>query len=287
MSTHNLAVVILAAGKGTRMRSSLPKVMHKVGGVPMLGAVQETSAQLGARTMVVVIGPEMEHVRAYAQKQQPGCAVVVQETQQGTGDAVKYALPALEGFSGTVMVLYGDTPLLELETLKRLQDVLEADAKNAVAVLGFTPEDPAEYGRLVQDDTGALKAIVEYKDADAATRQIRFCNSGVMAFKGDLLPELLAALKNNNAKGEYYLTDCVEHAIAKGYRCQVAESPEDEVLGINSRDQLAEAEALLQKRLRLRAMQNGATLISPETTFLSRDTKLGRDVVIHPFVVIG
>ena len=282
MSRPSLLAVILAAGKGTRMKSDLPKVMHPVAGLSMLGHVIALAKAAGSDRIAVVVGPGMEKVRAEAEALAPGCAVFVQENQLGTADAVLAARPAIEAHRGDVVVLYADTPLIEAPTILRLRALLDAGA--AVGVLGFEARDPTGYGRLVTDASGALVAIREEKDASEAERAIRLCNSGVMAFRVAGLAGILGRIGNANAKAEYYLTDAVEIARRDGHKAAAVACSEDEVLGVNSRDQLAAAEAIWQRRARLKAMQEGATMIAPETVFLSHDTVIGRDVLIEPNV---
>ena len=287
-----LLSVILGAGKGTRMKSDTPKVLHAVAGRSMLGHVlalaHQVDGAVGASGVAVVIGPGMDNVRSEALRQTPGCAVYVQETQQGTADAVLAARQALERFAdsgGDVVVLYADTPLLTAGTIARLRAELAGGAH--VAVLGFEPTDPSGYGRLLTDAAGNLLAIREDKDATPDERKMRLCNSGVMGFRSEHLLAILGAIGNANAKGEYYLTDAVEIARARGLMTAVVTCPQDEVLGINSRAQLAEAEAIYQRRARARLMAEGATLIDPGTVYLSFDTVVGRDVVIEPNVFFG
>lgn len=285
MSPRPLLVVVLAAGQGTRMKSALPKVLHKIGGRSMLGHVIAAAQSLEADGLSVVVGPGMDKVRAEAVAQEPAARVFVQEKQQGTADAVLAAREALAAHKGDVLVLYADTPLLPPETLRALRARLDAGA--GIAVLGFEAKDPAGYGRLLTDGDGWLAAIREEKDASEAERAVRLCNSGVMAFRLDDVLGVLTRIGNNNAKGEYYLTDAVEIASASGAKAAVVTCAEEDVLGVNSRDQLAVAEGIFQKRARLAAMREGVTMIAPETVWLSYDTKLGRDVVIQPNVFFG
>lgn len=290
-----LLAIVLAAGKGTRMKSAIPKVLHKVAGRSMLGHVLSLAASVSAEKLAVVVGPDMDIVRAETLKLAEGAEVYVQANQAGTADAVLAARTAIAAHlaacaaqgkpGGHCIVLYADTPLIETRTIVRLRQALDDGA--GVAVLGFHAKDPTGYGRLLTDATGVLIAIREEKDASGAERQVTLCNSGVMAFA---LPDLLGVLDrigNANAKGEYYLTDAVEIARADGAMTQVVVCPEDEVLGVNARDQLAVAESIYQRRARARAMADGVTMIAPETVFLSFDTVLGRDVVIEPNVFFG
>ena len=285
MSPRPLLVVVLAAGQGTRMKSALPKVLHKIGGRSMLRHVIAAAQSLEADGLSVVVGPGMDRVRAETVAQEPAARVFVQEKQQGTADAVLAAREALAAHKGDVLVLYADTPLLPPETLGALRARLDAGA--GIAVLGFEAKDPAGYGRLLTDGDGWLAAIREEKDASEAERAVRLCNSGVMAFRLDDVLGVLTRIGNNNAKGEYYLTDAVEIARASGVKAAVVTCAEEDVLGVNSRDQLAVAEGIFQKRARLAAMREGVTMIAPETVWLSYDTKLGRDVVIQPNVFFG
>jgi bifunctional UDP-N-acetylglucosamine pyrophosphorylase/glucosamine-1-phosphate N-acetyltransferase len=277
-----LAVVVLAAGKGTRMRSALPKVLHPLAGLPLVGHVLATAEALAPDCRVVVVGAGGEAV-AEAVAPWPS---VVQAPQQGTGHALMQAGDALRGFTGDVLVLYGDTPLLEAETLGALLEA-RRKAAAATAVLGFRPADPGLYGRLVCDADGALERIVEAREADAATLALDLCNSGVMAVDGEALPGLLARLDNANAKGEYYLTDIVAIAAADGRQSVMVEASEDSLLGIDSRADLALAEAEIQTRLRARALAAGVTLTDPASVFFSHDTVLARDVSVGPNVVFG
>lgn len=281
--TAPLAVIILAAGMGTRMRSALPKVMHPVAGRPMVAHLLDTVSTLNPQRVVVVAGPDMECVRQTVAPH----PVVEQTDRLGTAHAVLQAKDALADFTGDVLVLYGDTPLIRRETLDTMRAARHSAADPAVVVLGFEPDDPAQYGRLVLDSDGGLNAIVEWKEATEAQRAIRLCNSGVMAFDSRTLWSLLAQVKNDNSKGEYYLTDMVALARAAGRTAQVVLGDEAEMLGVNCRRELAQAEAIIQTQLRNAAMDNGATLTAPETVFFAWDTVLGRDVVVGPHVVFG
>ncbi len=282
MSDLPIAAVILAAGKGTRMKSALPKVLHPIGGMPLVGHILAALAPLAPERQVVVVGPDMDDV---ADRVAP-IPTAVQHDRLGTADAVKAARATLAGFdAGTVFILFGDTPFISAATLQAMLDARRGGA--GVVVLGFEPEDPAAYGRLVTDAQGALTAIVEYRDADAATREIGLCNSGVMAIDAAKLFELVDRIGNDNAKGEYYLTDIVGLARADGIDCRAIVADEAELLGINSRAELAGAEAQWQARARRAAMDGGATLLDPATVYFSWDTVIGQDVVIGQNVVFG
>lgn len=285
MKRRPLLIVILAAGKGTRMKSAVPKVMHEIAGRTMLGHALNACQELGAETIAVVVGPDMEDVRAAALQQVPDAGVYIQERQDGTAGAVLAAREAIANHKGDVLVQYADTPLLTVGTLERLHARL--DDETGVAVLGFDASDPSGYGRLLTGADGWLQAIREDKDASDDERRITLCNSGVMAFRLDNLLGVLDRIGNANAKGEFYLTDAIEIARSDGARAGVVVCAEDEVMGINSRDQLALAEAIYQKHARLAVMLEGATLIAPETVWFSYDTKIGRDVVIQPNVFFG
>ncbi len=280
-----VAAIFLAAGHGTRMNSATPKVLHEIGGRSMLAHAMATAAALSPERMAVVIGDHAPGVGEAARSERADVAIAVQTPPQGTGDAVKQALPALAGFSGVVVVLYADTPLVETETLRRLIAKVEAGA--AVAVLGFTPDDAGAYGRLKLGPEGSLEAIVEAKDATDDELRIDFVNSGVMAISSAFLAHALPQLTNNNAKGEYYLTDIVAIARKEGLSCAVAEADEDEVVGVNSRVELAVAEAIFQGRRRLAAMAAGVTLIDPSTVYFSYDTTIANDVIVEPNVFFG
>ncbi|WP_282602951.1 bifunctional UDP-N-acetylglucosamine diphosphorylase/glucosamine-1-phosphate N-acetyltransferase GlmU [Paracoccus sp. PARArs4] len=281
MSENAVAVVILAAGQGSRMQSDLPKVLHRLGGVPLVGHALSGARSLDPEQIVVVTGHGSEAVSRAVAKLDPEVQCVLQAEQLGTGHAVQQALPQLEGFQGKVVILYGDTPFIGEDTLAALSSH-DAD----LVVLGFEAEDPGRYGRLVVTDKG-LERIVEYKDADEATRQIALCNSGVMALDADLLRLLIVRLSDDNAAGEYYLTDLVALARAEGRRADVVTCDEEETLGINTRAELARAEALFQSRARARAMDDGVTLSDPGSVFFAQDTVIGRDAIIGQNVVFG
>lgn len=282
-SGATLAVVVLAAGQGTRMRSALPKVMHPLAGRPMILQVLETAAALSPERTVVVVGPDMS---ALSDLVAP-CPSAIQAEQRGTGHAVLQAREALTGFTGDVLVLYGDTPLLTVDTLAAVLAARHGADDPAVVVLGFRPDDPGAYGRLVTAADGSLEKIVEARDADTPTLALDLCNSGVMAVDGAILFDLLDQLGDDNAKGEYYLTDLVALAREAGRSAAVVEAVADELVGVNSRADLAAAEAVMQDRLRATAMAAGATLTDPSTVWFSHDTRLEQDVTVGPNVVFG
>lgn len=281
----SLLTIVLAAGKGTRMRSETPKVLHAIAGRSMLGHVLDKVQTLSPQHQAVVVGPGMEAVAAEARGAGAAIQTYVQPDQRGTADAVLAAAPLLDAHQGDVLVLFGDTPLLRAETLSRMREVLEGGA--GVAVLGFEAADPTGYGRLLTDATGAVVEIREHADATEEERRVRLCNAGVMAFRVPDLSALLRRIGSGNAKGELYLTDAVALARGDGHVVRTVVCSEDEVLGINSRDQLAVAESIWQRRRRLEVMRDGATLVAPDTVWLSYDTVIGRDVTIEPNVFIG
>ncbi len=283
-ATAPLALVILAAGKGTRMKSDLHKVLHPVAGRPMLLHLMASAAQLAPARQVVVAG----HGRDQLEKALGGSATIaVQEPQLGTGHAVQQAQDALAGFAGDVLILYGDVPFVRAQTMQAMLDRLHAADAPAVVVLGFRPDDALQYGRIIAEGDRVVK-MVEHKDASEAERACTLCNSGLMAVKGSDLFALLAQVGNDNAQGEYYLTDIVNVANAAGKTCAVVVTDDpDEVAGINSRAELAQAEGRWQQRRRLAAMADGASLVAPETVWFSHDTVLGRDVTVEQNVVFG
>lgn len=277
------SLIILAAGKGTRMNSELPKVLHPIAGDAMLIHAMASGATLAPEHTVVVAGHGAQAVTKAAQEFEEAATVVVQTEQLGTAHAVDQAKDALAGFEGTAIVLYGDTPFVSPETL---EDMMSASEDADVVVLGFEAADPGRYGRLIMDGL-SLERIVEFKDASEAELKVTLCNSGVIACKSELLFELIAAVGNDNASGEYYLTDIISLARARGLNATAVTCPEAETLGINSRAQLAEAEAAFQTRARALLMENGVTMQGPETVFLARDTFIGRDTLVEPHVVFG
>lgn len=278
-----IALVILAAGKGTRMKSDLPKVLHPIGQAPMLAHAMQSGATLEPARTVIVAGHGADAVARAAQEIDETAQVVIQSEQLGTGHAVDQARAALERFAGDVVVLYGDTPFVRPETLERM---LAARAENEVVILGFHAADPARYGRLVMAGD-RLDRIVEYKDATDEERAISFCNSGLLACDAQTLFDLIAQVGNDNASGEYYLTDVVELARARGLSVTAVACGEAETMGINSRADLAGAEAVFQARARAELLEAGITLTAPDTVHLAFDTVIGRDALIEPNVVFG
>lgn len=279
------AAIILAAGMGTRMRSKTPKVLHKVGGRSMLAWTCALAGELGCERIVVVVGPQFPEVGEAAAALVGAKNVCVQQDQLGTADAVKAAIPAMKGFTGDAMVLYADTPLIPAPVAASAFDAVSEGA--SVVVLGFHAAAPGGYGRLILNADGSLDRIVEAKDASPEELAVDFCNSGVMAGPWPLTEELLGEVTNENAKGEYYLTDLVALARGRGLRAHAAPCEEEHVLGVNSRAQLAEAEAVFQNRKRNELLEAGVGMIAPESVFFSFDTEIANDVEIEPNVVFA
>lgn len=281
----SIAVILLAAGAGTRMKSDLPKVLHPIAGAPMLVHALRSAEGISATETIVVTGHSADAVEKAALAYKSDVLVVHQAKQNGTGHAVRQAEALLNDFNGAVFVLYGDTPFIRPETLQNMMD--KKTEGHSVVVLGFQTDNPARYGRLITTPEGQLDAIVEYKEATEAQRKIAFCNSGVLCADAEILFKLLKEVQNTNASAEYYLTDIVGLARNRGLSCAAIACDETETLGINSRYDLAAAEAAFQARARQQAMENGVTLIAPETVWFAYDTVLSRDVVVEPNVVFG
>lgn len=283
--SRSRAAIILAAGKGERMRSDLPKPLHKVGGRAMVDWAIALTRELGCDKIVLVVGAQGEALRAHGQAALGAGAVAVQDPPLGTGHATRAAESALTGFDGDLIVMFADSPLIRRETVEQMFAARAAGAD--VVVLGFNAADPTGYGRLIRASDGSLERIVEQKDCTSDEAAVRLCNSGVIAGDARTMFSLLAQVKNENAKGEYYLTDVVALARAGGKRTAIVTADEAEVLGVNSRAELAEAEAAFQARARGAAMAAGVTLIDPSTVYFSHDTVIEPDVVIEPNVVLG
>ena len=279
----NTALIILAAGKGTRMNSDLPKVLHPIAGEPMLLHALAAGETLAPEVRVVVAGHGADQVRDATLAHDAQIKVVEQSEQLGTAHAVAQAKHALESFDGMALVLYGDTPFIQAETLEKMRDALTS---SDVVVLGFEAADPARYGRLVMNGQ-QLDRIVEFKDASEKERMITLCNSGVVACNAALLFDLIDAVDNNNASEEYYLTDIIGLARQRGLSATAVTCDEWETVGINSRAELARAEVDFQTRARAALLEDGVTMTAPETVFLARDTVIGRDTLIEPHVVFG
>ena len=279
----SVALVILAAGKGTRMQSELPKVLHHLAGMPMLGHVISTGNSISPARMIIVTGHGAQAVETFAKDFNKNVETIVQPEQLGTGHAIDQARETLADFHGNVIILYGDVPLLKSSTLAKLNASL---SKADLSVLGFETETPDRYGRLVVDNDN-LKRIIEFKDASKSEKAIKLCNSGLMAISKTLLFELLTKINNQNASGEFYLPDIVEHAVAAGKSCKVMLCNELETMGVNSRAELSKAELEYQNRRRNAALENGVTMLAPSTVHFSYDTNIGCDTIIEQNVVFG
>ena len=281
-SPRPLAVIILAAGQGTRMKSTLHKVLHPIAGRPMLLHLLANVGALHPQRQVVVVGAGRDQVEAAVEG--TGAVIAVQDAQLGTGHAVAQAHDALAGFAGDVLILYGDVPLVRAETMKAMIDRLNRGDEPRAVVLGFRPDDAAAYGRIIADGQGIIEKMVEFKDANDAERAVTLCNSGLMAVRSTDLFILLDHIGNDNAAGEYYLPDII---MLPGAASAVIEADAWEVAGVNSRVEQAQVEAQWQARRRIEAMRDGVTLIAPDTVFFSHDTVLGRDVIVEPHVVFA
>ncbi|WP_299193434.1 bifunctional UDP-N-acetylglucosamine diphosphorylase/glucosamine-1-phosphate N-acetyltransferase GlmU [uncultured Erythrobacter sp.] len=279
----DFAAIILAAGKGTRMKSNLHKVLHPIAGKPMLMHLLDEFEALGPQRMVVVVGDRREQIDAALEGRD--VVTALQDPQHGTAHAALQAREALSGFSGNILVAFGDVPMVRAETVRKLTEALSGGAK--VAVLGFRPADALAYGRIIASDDGTVSKMVEFKDATEREKKTRLCNSGLIVAHSDDMWPLLDAVGNDNAQGEYYLPDVATGAIARGDKVVVVETNADEVAGINSRSELAAAEGRWQAARREAAMDDGATLKAPDSVFFSHDTVLGRDVTVEPHVVFG
>jgi bifunctional UDP-N-acetylglucosamine pyrophosphorylase/glucosamine-1-phosphate N-acetyltransferase len=282
---RQFAVVILAAGQGTRMRSDTHKVLHPIASRPLLLHLLDRVDALGAEKRVVVVGKGREQVEASIKGRD--AAVALQAEQKGTGHAVQQAASALAGYDGPVLILYGDTPFVEADTLRRMLDRLTGEDKPGVVVLGSCPADPAKYGRIILGDRDRIARMVEYRDATEDERSVRLCNSGMMAVRSSDLFRWLGEVGNDNAAKEYYLPDIVNIAAAEGRDAVVIEGDPYETAGVNSRAELAHLELEWQCRRREQVLHEGATLIDPESVWFAYDTKLGRDVTVEPHVVFG
>jgi bifunctional UDP-N-acetylglucosamine pyrophosphorylase / glucosamine-1-phosphate N-acetyltransferase len=281
----NFAVVILAAGQGTRMRSDTHKVLHPIACKPLLLHLLDSVDRLGAEKRVVVVGKGRDQVEVALKGRD--VAIAHQAEQKGTAHAVSQAKDALAEYDGAVLILYGDTPFVEADTLKRMLDRLDGEGGPGVVVLASTPDDPLKYGRIILGEGDRIAKMVEYKDATEAERAVRLCNSGMMAVRAKDLFRWLDKVGNDNAAGEYYLPDVVNIAAAEGRDAVVIEGDPYETAGVNSRAELAHLELDWQRRRREQALQDGATLIDPESVWFAADTRLGRDVTVEPHVVFG
>jgi len=284
MTVRSSLTVVLAAGEGTRMRSSLPKVLHPIAGQSMLSHVLDAAPKGDAARLAVVVGPNHRAVEDEVRRLRPDADTFIQRERLGTAHAVLAAREAIGRGADDLLVVFGDTPLISAETFERLRGPLQNGA--ALAVLGFRAADPTGYGRLLLEGDH-LTAIREHADATSSERAVTLCNAGVMAFDGRKALEIIDKIGNANSKNEYYLVDAVGIVRKLGWEAVVIETGEDEVRGINDKAQLAQAESVMQARLRRAALEAGVTMVAPETVYLAADTRFGRDVTIEPFVVIG
>ena len=282
---RRFAVVILAAGQGTRMRSDTHKVLHPIASRPLLLHLLDRVDALGAEKRVVVVGKGRDQVEEAIRGRD--VTVAHQAEQKGTGHAVQQAAPALAGYDGPVLILYGDTPFVEAETLRRMLDRLVGEDGPGVVVLASCPSDPAKYGRIILGDGDRIRKMVEFRDATEEEREVRLCNSGMMAVRAPDLFRWLDKVGNDNAAHEYYLPDVVNIAAAEGREAVVIEGDPYETAGVNSRAELAHLELEWQRRRREQVLHEGATLIDPESVWFAYDTRLGRDVTVEPHVVFG
>jgi bifunctional UDP-N-acetylglucosamine pyrophosphorylase/glucosamine-1-phosphate N-acetyltransferase len=284
----NLSVIILAAGEGKRMYSALPKVMHKVANKPMVSHILHNVKCLDPSEVVVVVGPDMPGLEEIVRLEFGSARCVVQHKRQGTGDAVKIGLKQLrEKSKNDILVLYGDHPLITSHTMKKMHLSLSSNPKSALVLISFLATDPAQYGRVITSDNGQLEKIVEYIDCNDKQKEINLCNSGIMLIRGKVIDELIEKIDNKNSKKEYYLTDLIAIARHSGWQSHYITIDESEVLGVNSRQDLAVAEKIMQHRLRQHILATGVTLIDPESVYFSADTIIEQDVIVHPHVIFG
>ncbi len=286
---NNISIIILSAGKGTRMKSELPKVMHRVAGREMVNMVIDEAKKLNPKNITLVVSPEMEifYNKIKNEHKNQQIDFVIQKERKGTGHAVSCTMSTFNDnkkLHKKVLILYGDTPLISHKTLEKMLQKID---DFSLCLLGFDDEKENAYGRLVINDSCHLEKIVEFKDADEIERKIALCNSGVIAVDGDALPHLLSQIKNNNSAQEFYLTDIVAIANNLGLKCTFIKTNITEVLGVNSRVELANIEKIKQKQIRQKMMENGVTLVSPKTVHFNFDTEISQDTIIHPNVVFG
>lgn len=284
--THNLSIIILAAGKGTRMKSDLPKVMHKVADREMLNMVIDAAKKSHPKNIAIVISEEMEQFKEKIIKThlETKISFVVQKERKGTAHAVQTGISALDKIAQRVVILYGDTPLISSHIIEKM---IEKVNNNSLCILGFHCFEENGYGRLVVDEDGHLEKIIECKDANLEEKKITLCNSGVVAVKGEHIEKLLQKVKNDNAAGEFYLTDIVGIAGDMGLKSSFIETKEEEVLGVNSRYELAKVETIKQNQIRKNMMESGVTLLDPTSVYFSFDTKIAAETIIHPHVFFG
>jgi bifunctional UDP-N-acetylglucosamine pyrophosphorylase/glucosamine-1-phosphate N-acetyltransferase len=282
----DLAIIILAAGKSTRMKSSISKILHKIAGKSMIEYVLDAALATLPKKIVVVLGPDMGDVAKHVESIDNRIVTCVQEERLGTGHAVRTALPALNDFNGNIVVACGDTPLMKASTLSTISSKL-TKLNRDILIGAFRTKSVNQYGRLIVGDTGIVNEIVEFKEATDEQKCIDLCNSAIISIKAEVLKKIVMLIDNNNSKGEYYLTDIVKLAKQNGYHCGYAEIDKNEVVGVNSRSELAQAEKIMQTVLREKFMDQGVTLIDPDSVTFNYDTEIEQDVTIHPHVVFG
>ncbi|MBX7146702.1 MAG: bifunctional UDP-N-acetylglucosamine diphosphorylase/glucosamine-1-phosphate N-acetyltransferase GlmU [Alphaproteobacteria bacterium] len=286
MTDQNLTTLILAAGKGTRMKSSLPKVLHKLANLPMINHILNKVEKLGCTQSIIVIAPDMEQV---AQAVAP-IPVAIQERQLGTANAVLAVKSKLQNIQGDLLILYGDTPLIDISTLKKILDCRNSNTDTqqpSVVIVGMKPPQPNQYGRIIVNQHNDVEAIVEYSEASQEIRNLELCNSGIILVDGKIAFQLLEKIDNNNSKGEYYLTDIIKVARQHNLRCTVVEADYQELIGVNSQAELAQAEKIIQHQLREKMLNKGVSMIAPETVWLSYDTSLSENTILEPHVIFG
>lgn len=283
----NISAIILAAGKGTRMHSHLPKVMHKIANKPMLGHVLANIKPLNLSEEIVVIGPEMADVEDYVRLEFGNARCAIQHQRNGSAGAVMIGLEHVQNSKNDILVMYGDHPLITSATIEKMYDSLRSNDRNALVLISFIAADPAAYGRVVVSDKNELERIIEFLECTDAQKETNLCNSGIMLIRGNLIRGLILQIHNRNAKREYYLTCLVSLARNSGYLCQHVTIDESEVMGVNSRADLVEAEKAMQRHLGQKALAAGVSLIDPRHVHFSADTILEQDVIVHPYVVFG
>jgi bifunctional UDP-N-acetylglucosamine pyrophosphorylase/glucosamine-1-phosphate N-acetyltransferase len=283
----SLSIIILAAGQSLRMRSPLPKVLHKVASRAIIDYILETVKAIAAKDTVMVVGHHMDILEDHVRNKNSAIKFALQQKKLGTADAVKSGLSELKDLDRDILILYGDVPFITPETISKMRSKLAEDKKNALVVLGFEAQDPAQYGRLSIDQSGQLKKIIEFLDCNEEEKQITLCNSGVMMVRGQHLEQLISKVKPNNAKGEFYFTDIIGIALEQGLVCEYLITKEEEVAAVNNRKDLAKAEGIIQKSLRNKFLEEGVTMIDATSVYFSADTSIEEDVTIFPNVFIG
>lgn len=281
---NNLNFIILAAGKGTRMKNNLPKVLHKICDKPLISYILSLTDKFDNKRVTAITSPEVKQVESFIKKHNIDIKIIHQNERLGTGHAVLLASKEIEK-QGYSIILYGDTPFISAETINKMLKKLQENTNSAICVLGFETTNPTGYGRLIVNEANQLSQIVEEKEASETQKKVRLCNSGVMIFDNKHLHELISEIKNNNSKQEYYLTDAIEIASNKGLNTEYVVAGENEVMGVNSQVERADAEKMRQNYLRQKHLENGVILIAPDTNFFSEETQISSGVVIHPYSI--